>query len=182
MGRRLPLAGLLLPLLGGCGEPTVRNADQRAVELILATERVRRSMDPCVIQEGHQLTMRPYRDCLQLLPGARMRGVWFTGFEESGFIADVDSVPPEREIGPGANREFETFLEIDAAAALRRIGQPAMTRCTRAVAIEFIGRRSREPGPYYAGLRDHVVVVDRLLSARLLGTVATRNLPGYEDC
>lgn len=43
----------------------------------------------------------------------------------------------------------------------------------RAVAIEFIGRRSAKPGIYYTGENDNVVAVDKLLEAKLLGKVRT---------
>jgi hypothetical protein len=63
---------------------------------------------------------------------------------------------------------------------LKKLGLPEGDRCTRAVAIEFIGRRSAERGAYYAGDDGEVIVVDRLLGGRLIGKIRTRGLPGYD--
>ena len=122
------------------------------------------------LQKHHRIS-----ECTGMGPTQQMHGVWYTGFEESGFVPNVGSVPLVREISVHIhNPEFDTLLEIDANAALRRIGQPSTDPCTRAVAIEFIGRRSVKPGPYYASDDGHAVVVDRLLSARLIGKVRDR--------
>lgn len=168
------LAGLLL--VAGCGQPSPPlNAVERELQLARATARVRRSMDPCLIDEGEVLRSRQYRDCLKLLPQERMRGVWYSGFEESGFVANATAAPAVRVIGPDSvNPEFETFLELDDAAVWRRVGAPQDHMETHAIALEFVGRRSKYPGAYYSGEGNHVVVLDRLISARLLHPVRSR--------
>jgi hypothetical protein len=165
------LAGLLL--LTGCGEPgPALNAAQRQLRLDREIARVRHSMDPCVIDEGDAISSRRYRDCLDLLPQERMRGIWYSGFEESGFVRGATSAPAVRVIGRDSrNPEFETFLELDEDAVWRRLGIPQDHMETHAIALDFLGRRSRHAGAYYASEHGHVVVLDRLISARLLGPV-----------
>ena len=118
--------------------------------------------------------------CVEMGPQKRMHGVWYTGFEESGFVPDVRTVPLERTLD-GETPEYRTMLENDAVEALRELGLPEEDRCIRAVAIEFLGRRSVKPGPYYVGPDDELIAVDRLLGGRLIGRVRTRGLPGYDE-
>lgn len=170
-------------MAGGCAEPAseavpAMNEQQRLDARLQAETRARAEADPCLwrrIRFGHEEWAHfGYRNCLDLLPARVMRGVWFMGFEESGFIPDVDSVPLHRVIGGNSeNPEFDIVLDIDEVEALRRMGRSGC-RGTCAYAIKFIGRRSRHPGNYYSGEGNHVVVVDALLTGRLLGRVMTR--------
>jgi hypothetical protein len=170
-GPRARAAALALLLLAGaCGEPA-GNAIERQAQLDREIDRLRRSTDPCTIDEGDGLRSRRYRDCLDLLPQERMHGIWYFGFEESGFVANATSAPRVRVIGRHGNPEFDTFLELDEDAVWRLLGGPLDHIQTRAIALDFIGRRSRRAGAYYTGEGNHVVVVDRLISARMVGEV-----------
>lgn len=182
--KRVPIL-VALWLAAACGtarEEPALNQHQKAVEKMLAESKAQMEADPCMRRRGDVWEHAAPSKCLEFLPPQRMRGVWITGFEESGFIPGVEVVPLERRIGQdSANPEFDILLEIDHEAVMRQLGQPERVPHTRAVAIEFIGRRSREPGAYYTSEGNHVIVVDRLLSARLLGRVWTRiEIPGCE--
>ena len=119
---------------------------------------------------------------MTFLPAKVMRGVWFHGYEESGFIPGVDRVPLHRLIGSDTrNPEFETFLDIDAEEALRRMGG-SVCRGTCAYAITFVGRRTRETQTHYIGEDTRVVAVNALLTGRLLGRVMTRVCLRGHDC
>lgn len=105
--------------------------------------------------------------CIALLPAERMQGVWLSGFERSSFLAGAKSIPK----GPSqfSNAVWFDFAPgVHPAPALRaemdRIGG------TVAVAIEFDGRRSRDAGRYgHMGGARHIVVVDRIYTAHILG-------------
>lgn len=91
-------------------------------------------------------------------PRERMRGVWVSGFERSEYVqggtgayGPGDAPAPRYwlSFAPGVVPDPAVRAELDA---LRRTG---------AVDIEFEGRMARPPGA--------VVVVDRVISMRLLG-------------
>lgn len=191
--RYIPLLAWLL--VGGCdwawNDEPVRtlNAHETAIEQMRATYDAQIDADPCAQRSidrlGHRTisvirSFRP-RDCMDFLPAEVMRGVWFHGFEESGFVPDVDHVPLRRVLRSGTrNPESETFLDIDAEEALRRLGG-SECRGTCAYAITFVGRRTRDAGNYYSGEGTHVVAVNAVLTGRLLGRVTTRVcLRGHE--
>lgn len=176
MKQLIVVAGLGAALSGGSpSEPALNEIQKAQTDYEKQME-----ANPCFRRKGHAFEHVGWRNCLEFEPARPMRGVWYTGFEESGFISDVDSVPLVRDLN-GPSPEFDTFLEIDTKAAMKQIGAPEIERCPRAVAVEFVGRRSAKPGPYYTGGDNHVVVVDRLLSAKLLGRVRTRGLRGYDN-
>lgn len=94
----------------------------------------------------------------------RLRGVWVRGFEQSNFLPG-ESALPARDY---ATRDhywltFADGVELDPAfrADFDKV------QGTAAAEVEFMGRRARAPGA------SPVVIVDRFLSARVLGEVAT---------
>ncbi len=98
-------------------------------------------------------------------PAERLRGVWVTGFERSGFVPGASAIPdfgdptPSRiwlAFAPGIYPDPALRAELDKLGA------------SGAVAIEFVGRRSRGAN---AG---RVVVVDRIIAARILGPLRRR--------
>jgi hypothetical protein len=178
MRGRLLLAGSLL--LGACGEANLRTEGQRHFELGQEMLRVRLSMDPCVRWEADIIHSRRLRDCLEFLPQERMRGVWIFGLEESGFLPGATTAPAERTLTRGSHfPEWDFFVELDFEQVLRTLeALPATTR-SRAFAIEFIGRRSRDTTTAINGEATRVIVVDRMLSSRYLGDIVTHvDLPG----
>ena len=108
-------------------------------------------------------------DCAPLEAPARMRGVWVTGFEQSGFIPDATETPGRDDVraqqtwltfARGATPDRSVWAERD-----KRGGQAAF-------AIEFEGRRSHGPSPNggYGHMNgaQNLVVVDRIISLRIL--------------
>lgn len=171
MRRALLLAGLLL--VAGCGQPSpTMNALEREMQLARATARVRRSMDPCLIGKGAMEPPRPLRDCLPLQPQERMQGVWYSGFEETSFVADATGVPARRIITRASvEAEARHYVElIVPPAEVDRIpGDFRSVPGTRAVLISFLGRRAPPERSADGRAMNQVIVVDRLLSVRVLG-------------
>lgn len=109
-----------------------------------------------------------YEHCADFLPAERMHGVWVTGFEQSAYLPDATAIPARDD--PERHRTWLTFADGAAPdpalrAALDKMGT------TAAVAVEFDGRRSRSPGNGYGHLggADQLVIVDRIVSMRILG-------------
>lgn len=142
------------------------------------------SRDPCLEKRDGTWHHLGWRNCLSFLPAERMYGVWYTGVEESGFAPDANAVPLIRDID-GHNLEMETFLDAtDVALDVKRLtGEPDRERCTRAFWLEFIGRRSAgmDLEENEIAIVKQVIVVDRLLSAKYLGRVRTKGVPGYDS-
>jgi hypothetical protein len=111
-----------------------------------------------------------YERCVDFRPAERMRDVWITGFERSEFIANAEGLP-----GQDDHRGADTWLTFANGApdpALRR--ELDDMRTTAAVAMEFVGRRARRPGNYGHDGAPQLVIVDRILSARILGPIGRR--------
>ena len=182
--------GLLLATLtaaAGCAQPSPPM--RKAAETVAELRKQAREFDP----EHPCRTPRYYHggawvqywgnDCYVLYPAEVMHGVWYYGFEERTFVRNVDRVPLYRVLDrEGLLRAFETELDIDAEEALRRLRiRPEDHRPgTVAIAITFVGRRAT---PYRtpSGHQVQTIVVDAVLSGRLLGQVITRlDIPGCE--
>jgi hypothetical protein len=168
----LPLAISCAPHEGGAP-----SRHERLIAWLQEEEPGGRAADPCerrglIGDHRYSASYRP-RDCLELEPARVMRGIWFTGMEESGYIPGVQTVNLHREMNPrSVNPEFETFLDIDEDEAWSRLGG-ARPEGTIAVAITFVGRRAR-PEHRDDGIYDQTVVVDAVLSGHVLGRVTTR--------
>ena len=108
-------------------------------------------------------------DCADLLPAERMRGVWVTGFERSAFVPNATEPPAYGD--PSPDRIWLTFAPDSPPDPALRAELDKM-RTTAAVALEFIGRRSRGPGNFgHMGGAREMVRVERILSARILGPI-----------
>jgi hypothetical protein len=95
----------------------------------------------------------------------RMHGVWVRGFEQSNFLPGENAVPDMNY----ATRDhfwltFADGVELDPAFRADFNKVPG----TAAAAVEFVGRRARAPGA------SPVVIVDRIISMRVLGEVGAR--------
>lgn len=111
-------------------------------------------------------------NCIDFLPVERMRGVWISGFERSWFVPGAEGVPD-----PNRTDLSKIWLTFANGA----LPDPALRRAMDAqrgvavVAIEFDGRRSRDVGQYgHMGGADTIVIVDRIVSARLIGPLPAR--------
>ena len=141
------------------------------------------SEDPCLRKRDGYWEHIGWRHCLSFLPAERMHGVWYTGFEESGFVENVDAVPLTRDIR-GSNPDFDISLDADTVFAeiKRKTGQPARHRCIRAFRLDFVGRRSASMGlkEGQISMTKQVIVIDRLVSAKYLGLIRSKGVPGYD--
>ena len=158
--RRTALVALAAAL-GGCG-PDAGNgfgnerggdppANRQAGDQPLRPEE--RASAPCTGP-----IMRDDLENCDFEPAARHSGVWVTGFERSDYVPGGTGGRAEGDPGPPrAWLAFAPGVVPDPAvrAAADKLGT------TAAVEIVFIGRRARPPGA--------VIVVDRIVSMRLLG-------------
>jgi hypothetical protein len=139
-------------MLGGCGaEAGIGLANRQDGDP--PSEPTPRASGPC---EGP--IMREDLENCDFGPQERLSGVWVTGFERSEFalggrgaIAPGDPPLPRPWLAfaPGVHPDPALRAELDKM------------RTTAAVEIIFDGRRARPPG--------EVVVVDRIISMRILG-------------
>ena len=111
-------------------------------------------------------------NCIDFLPAGRMQGVWILGFERSWFVPGAEGVPD-----PNRTDLSKIWLTFANGA----LPDPGLRRAMDAqggvavVAIEFDGRRSRDVGQYgHMGGADTIVIVDRIVSARLIGPLPPR--------
>ena len=154
---------LVLAACAVSGSDQTGNQSNVVADLIASREKQMGS-DPCWRRDGASWRHVGWRNCLLFPPPQRMRGVWVQDFEESSFIPRTQTIP-----APDNRVRFRVYLEVDPKA-VERLTQTLMDmKQPRAVALEFIGRRSKEAGEYYTGSDDYVVLVDRLISARYLG-------------
>lgn len=105
-------------------------------------------------------------DCVALLPAEHLQGVWVTGFEQSGFIPGAIDAPGRDDV-----RAQDTWLTFARGATPDHSlwDQRDARGGWAAFAIEFEGRRSRDRGRYgHLNGAPHLVVVDRILSLRIL--------------
>jgi len=183
MRRWLPPALLLLLLLlpGACGAPAPPLTEgERSQAMADATGHLIGSMDPCQMGGGRTYRdpprQRPLRDCLDLMPQERMHGIWYTGFELSRFVPGAVSPPAVRVVNMETVREPWNELDLPWEVSRRLwAAVPEAAYGTLAVRIDFLGRRSK-PRP---GVPVTTIVVDRVYSMRVLGTVRTwMDLPG----
>ena len=76
-----------------------------------ATGHLIRSMDPCRMGRTDFEPSREFRDCLDLLPQERLRGVWYVGFEDMSFVPGAVSAPAVRVMDSRAARA--PWIELD---------------------------------------------------------------------
>jgi len=153
-------AWLLAAALAACGPGDSRTMDgqERPLQQRAEADRCQRPGD--------------YENCVDFLPAERMRGVWISGFERSSFVTGDGTMPdPRRSNLSGTWLTFASGARPDPAL---RAEMDAL-RGVAVVSVEFVGRRSRAPGGFgHMGGAEHLVIVDRMISARLLGTLPTR--------
>ena len=175
----LNLFAMLILLVQAGAAPS--DPSQAARVKALAEERDaedrRNEADPCLRRDGDSWELLRWRECLKLGPAMRMRGVWYYGFEESGFVPNVQTVPLLRRMHVKW-RELDTVLDVDLEQVTRvrrvKLGLP----CTTAITIDFIGREAVLPeGSSVQPTANRIIAVDRVLDARLVGIVRTVGRP-----
>lgn len=159
------LAVLLAACLNGCSEhawtaPSYRNSWHRFLVSFGLDERL--EVPPCfrVVEFGIQHVGE--EACFRFGPPARMQGVWLPEFEGSSFFQNA-RVRPTRDFS-----RSQTWLDLDSRVVLPKLGVRDDGEL-KAVAVDFVGRRSIFPGMYgHLGGSRHYIIVDRLISAKLL--------------
>jgi hypothetical protein len=114
-----------------------------------------------------------YEHCVDFLPAERMHGVWVTGFEQSSYVSNATAAPAVDD--PERHRTWLTFADGRwPNPAFRAELDKMRSHMAVAVAIEFDGRRARGPGNGYGHLNgaQNLVIVDRIVSIRILGPLA----------
>lgn len=115
--------------------------------------------------------------CAEMLPLQRMTGVWTRAYEESSFFPGTTAKPDPDDL-----LRYTINLEIDPKQLDRFIGPKIVAPPGDAVALTFVGRRTKYPynidcyGSHY-----HTVVVHRVESARDLGIMAPPNFALFSE-
>ena len=132
--------------------------------------------DPCTWTETTRDGIRimrfvPPGDCLAMEPSEVMSGIWYDGFEEREFFPNATTAPARRVF---SRQSAEAMSDSDfwlSRAEANRVTDDQPRLGTRAVLITFVGRRTK-PYLYPNGRRGMpVIVVDRLLTWRVLGVI-----------
>lgn len=106
-------------------------------------------------------------DCYRFERPRRMRGVWLLANETSELLPDATKSPDVWDIMD----ENQTFLEVEPWEERKALPPPVegeRAGSPAAYSIEFIGRRARHPGLYGMIGARHMVIMDRLISARAI--------------
>ncbi|MES2904047.1 MAG: hypothetical protein V4696_07665 [Pseudomonadota bacterium] len=142
-------------------------------ELVEETE-LAAANDPCQRRTADGWETLSWRDCLPFGPPQRMHGVGYYGFEESGFVPDVRSVPLVRRLGQGPWRSGLIQLDVGIEQVMSRKRIALGLPCTTAIAIEFVGRRAVLPDSLQVRpTAEEVIVVDRVIDVKRVGIVRT---------
>lgn len=102
-----------------------------------------------------------YEQCYQFLEPERMQGIWIDAFEDNRFYPGSSRNIPDYE-----EDEHRLMLVINNRSLPPSLG--VRPDGGRLIDIEFVGRRTKVPGPYHQ-TREHIILVDRVLSARKIG-------------
>lgn len=128
--------------------------------------------DPCWRREkgGWHLSIG---HCEEMLPPTTVSGVWITGFEESSFFPGATVLPDRND-----ERRFRIDLEVDGERIERLLGRKLENPEYHAIALAFVGRRTKYPVAIdcYGG-RYYVFVADTVKKARYLGVMANPDRP-----
>ena len=119
---------------------------------------------PCFRGADGQPTRLSDEECYRFNAPERMRGVWANGFEEGSFY-------PNRTRPPGETQS-DLWLELLWTSTIPK-GQERLfnfeTGKTNYILLDFVGRRTSVAGSYgHLGLAKHLIIVDRVVSAKKL--------------
>ena len=175
---RIRLLLAVLPTMAACEpapEAPALNSQQRAD----AEGDAYYAADPCGWLERTPQGFRvahfaPPGDCMAMEPAEVMHGIWYDGFEERGFVPNATTAPARRIIGGrSANAEFDTDFWLDRREADRVPRDARSGTATRAILVTFVGRRAKPDRNRDGSPALPLIVVDRLLTWRELGTIET---------
>jgi hypothetical protein len=171
MARRPVLLICLLGALGACSPEAAAYKhpfDRLVVELGLVGWS---GYYPCSVvtsEDGYEvISSVASEDCFRFDRPRRMRGVWLLENETSQLLPDAARSPAVWDIMD----ENQTFLEVKAWTVQEALPPPIEgeeENSPSAYAIEFVGRRALYPGLYGGPGARHMVIMDKLLSARAI--------------
>ncbi|HET6941359.1 MAG TPA: hypothetical protein VFH89_04265 [Sphingomicrobium sp.] len=119
---------------------------------------------PCFRSANGQPTRLSDAECYRFNAPQRMRGVWANGFEEGRFYPDLTTRPGETA--------SDLCLEVLRTTPVPK-GQDRLFDIepgkTSYILLDFVGRRTSVAGRYgHLGLAKHLIIVDRVVSAKEL--------------
>lgn len=104
-------------------------------------------------------------------PSEVMSGVWYDGFEETGFVPNATTVPARRVFSRrNAGASPDNFFWLSRTEG-NRVADDSARAVTRAVLITFVGRRAKPYRNRDGSPGTPVIVVDRLLTWHVLGVI-----------
>jgi hypothetical protein len=155
-------------LLLGCGTPPAAysHAQDKLFAAVPLLVLFNDDFQPCFRTVNGKPTRLSDRECYRFGQPHHIRGVAITGFEAGEFYRGWTRVPP-------AGAPTDDYLQFDGRTLASGAMKDARTKCSRkmgcTVYLDFIGRRTAVQGTYgNGGLSKNIVIVDRLLAARLL--------------
>ncbi|QDP19031.1 hypothetical protein [Sphingomonas xanthus] len=131
--------------------------------------------------ENPSVVVMGFASCLEYGRVKPMRGVYYSGLEESRFVAGdsrINSKPANHDLP-----SYDPWLSVDDDAVLGRTGNPQrVPGCARAFYLEFDGRESLRRVPEHESHRFKVVMVEQLREAKFLGYVRAMNTELKTEC
>jgi hypothetical protein len=170
-------AGLILVLLvAGCEQGSrISDSEDGGLPIrrnVLPEEVKYYAGDPCMRRERGGWH-RSIGQCTEMMPAREYAGVLIMGFEERGFFEGETTIPDRND-----DRRFTTELEIGEDQVKRLLGYELRGPLSHAIALRFVGRRTRNPiGIDCEGSRYHVFVPERVLNVRDLGPIESGDPP-----
>jgi len=126
------------------------------------------------LQGRYVMRMSPFNSaCMDYGAPERIRGVWFSGFEEGRFVEGAKSLPKKKP-------RYRTHLASISNTSDRVVPNISGRTCNEVFYMEFIGRRAvreygragvHKLGPGMADDEIEVIQVDRVLNWTSLGFV-----------
>lgn len=141
----------------GCSDGTPPSAYQHLQDRFRAATGL---YGPCFRTIDGQPRRLRDADCFRLREPRRIRGIAVLGFEDGRFFPGRTTMPPERE-------PSDLWLSIEPDILPQELADRCSDRCN--IYVDLIGRRTLVAGRYaHMGAARHMVVVDRIVAARLL--------------
>ena len=150
-------------LLGGCDStpPSAYNHWRDGFFAVVPLPMIDADFEACFRTIDGEPGRLSDSECYRLMKPERMRGVVITGFETGAFFPERTALPK-----PGERSDF--WVKPDPSLLAADVRSDCSERC--ALYLEFIGRRTAVEGSYgHMGLAKHIIVVDRVLRASVLG-------------
>lgn len=126
---------------------------------------------PCTRRTGAAIVeWLPTDQCYRMEAPRRYKGIWVDAFEGQHFIPDGATAPQWPRTGsetPGWREQFERARAATIWIDVSRVNLKHAYRAGgRKVRIEFIGRKTMDPGHHgHLGMSGQAIIVDRLIAS-----------------